>query len=282
MILFDQAGTAASSATMFKVPLALQPFVEHFWTLRESLPSNAQRWRIPPDANPYLIFTVSRSASGRSHADCRLVGPATGFFDMPVAGRVFTCGARLRPGVLPMLTRLPASTLTNDALHVDEIFGARGRRLLEQLSGALHIDTQAPRLMASFLLREFRQDGAFRLLPARHVHSVQELAGMLGWSPRTLQTRVADQVGLPPKLWLRIERLHRAIALAMQADRAWCDIALHCGFADQAHMVREFVALLGESPGVWQRRNPFAPPGDSPHDEPGKPRAARPLDSPRA
>lgn len=258
MILFDQAGAGAKTATMMAAPLPLQPFVEHFWIQRKVTCSTGERWRIPPDANPYLILTVSESPSGRSRVHCNLVGPASELFDMPVDGRVFTCGVRLRPGVLPLLIRLPASELTNGFLPVEEAFGVRGRRLLEQLEEPTSWD-QAPRQMAKFLQRELADRESFRALPGRRVRSVRELAERVGWSARTLQHRVTEQIGVSPKRWLRIERLHRAIAALLTGGRAWSDIAADCGFADQPHMVREFVDLLGESPTTWRKRGPFVP-----------------------
>lgn len=258
MILFDQAGAGATTATMLAPPPALRPFVEHIWTQGKITAPADQRWRIPPDANPYLIFTVTELASGEQHARCRLVGPATDFFDMPVGGRVFTCGVRLRPGLLPTLAPLSASELTNGAQGVEEAFGARGRQLLERLvDPASRID--APRLMTDFLERELVHRDAFQLLPARRARSVREFADMVGWSPRTLQNRVSRKIGFPPKLWLRIERLHRAIASSMGSTEPWSDIAARCGFSDQAHMIREFVDLLGEPPNAWRRRGPFVP-----------------------
>lgn len=262
MILFDQAGAGARTAKMMAAPPPLRPFVEHFWIQGKVAARAGELWRIPPDANPYLIFTATRSVSDGIGVHCRLVGPASGLFDMPVAGRVFTCGVRLRPGVLPLLTHLPASELTDGYMSVADAFGARGRLLLEQLQDPAPWN-RAPQRMAGFLWRELAERSSFRPLPARSVHTVHELADMVGWSARALQYRVREQIGVSPKRWLRIERLHRAIAASLQGRVAWVDVAMRCGFADQAHMVREFVDLLGESPTAWRKRGPFLPPEDS-------------------
>jgi len=262
MILFDQAGAGANTAMMFGAPPSLQPFVEHFWTQRELTTAVDQRWRIPPDANPYLIFTASESSYREFRTRCILVGPSASFFDMPVHGRLFTCGVRLRPGVLPLLIRLPAIELTGGAVPVEEVFGARGKRLLERLSEPTSWEL-APRLMAEFLMRELAGREAFEPLPTHRVGSVRELAGVVGLSTRTLHHRITQQIGVSPKLWLRIERLHRAIALSMNRIDSWSNIATHCGFADQAHLVREFADLLGESPTAWRRRSPFLPSADA-------------------
>lgn len=262
MILFDQAGAGANSAMMFRAPPALRPFVEHFWTLREITAAVDQPWRIPPDANPYLIFTASESSFREFRTRCILVGPGASFLDMPVRGRLFTCGVRLRPGVLPLLIRLPAIELADRAMPIDEAFGARGRGLLERLSDPASWDL-APRLMAEFLMRELAERPSFEPFPIDRAASVHELAGAVGLSTRTLHHRVIQQIGVSPKRWLRIERLHRAIAASMNRICSWSDVAMHCGFADQAHLVREFADLLGESPTAWSRRSPFLPSADA-------------------
>ena len=37
--------------------------------------------------------------------------------------------------------------------------------------------------------------------------------------------------------------------------RSITDIALLCGFADQAHMTRVFTSVVGTSPGAWRREH---------------------------
>lgn len=258
MILFDQAGAGARAASLFAAPPRLRPFAEHFWTLRKVATFAGQPWRIPPDANPYLIFTASESVEHDLDARCILVGPGADFVDIPVHGRVFTCGIRLRPGVLPLLTRSPACELTNGAVTVEDAFGSRGRELLERLGEATAWD-HAPECMAGFLSRALAGVDAFQPFPVDRADSVGGLAEVVGLSIRTLHHRIQRQVGISPKHWLRIERLHRAIACSAHHAGSWSDIAARCGFADQAHMVREFVDLLGESPGTWIKRSPFLP-----------------------
>ena len=50
----------------------------------------------------------------------------------------------------------------------------------------------------------------------------------------------------------RIVRINRAVSEARSGAVGWADIAAGCGFADQAHMTREFQALVGVSPTAWQ------------------------------
>jgi AraC-like DNA-binding protein len=79
------------------------------------------------------------------------------------------------------------------------------------------------------------------------------LARHLDWSRRRLVERFRADIGLPPKAVSRIIRFNAAEALAARGEHAgWADIAAACGYADQAHLTREFAALAGSTPTAWR------------------------------
>jgi AraC-like DNA-binding protein len=88
---------------------------------------------------------------------------------------------------------------------------------------------------------------------------VAELARRTGWSRRHLAERFRDVLGLAPKQAARVLRFEAACeALARSPRRRLADLALACGYHDQAHLTREFRALAGASPAEWIRRElPF-------------------------
>jgi AraC family transcriptional regulator len=59
--------------------------------------------------------------------------------------------------------------------------------------------------------------------------------------------------GLAPHQWLLKARIAKAQELLLTSDRPLAQIAIHLGFADQAHFTRTFARMVGESPGAWQR-----------------------------
>jgi len=79
------------------------------------------------------------------------------------------------------------------------------------------------------------------------------IAERLEWSRKHLAARFHEEVGMGPKMIARIARFNRAQALSTSAEAdGWADIAAACGYADQAHLVREFSALAGATPGAWR------------------------------
>jgi transcriptional regulator GlxA family with amidase domain len=79
--------------------------------------------------------------------------------------------------------------------------------------------------------------------------SVRVLAAMSGLSARRVQMIFRDDVGLSPKQLLRINRLHRALALAQSHHPpSWARIATEAGYFDQAHLLHDARAIAGATP----------------------------------
>jgi len=67
---------------------------------------------------------------------------------------------------------------------------------------------------------------------------------------RWLERAFARHVGYGPKMLARVVRFQHAVALLDAGPPlSWSALAYEAGFADQAHLVREFRALAGLTPG---------------------------------
>jgi AraC family transcriptional regulator len=60
-------------------------------------------------------------------------------------------------------------------------------------------------------------------------------------------------VGQPPYRWLLQQRIDAAKELLLHSGLPMAEIALKCGFADQACFIRAFRKLLETTPGEWRR-----------------------------
>src|SRR5262249_17449885 len=112
-------------------------------------------------------------------------------------------------------------------------------------------------LLARFLAASEPKGVARVALPVmeRGSRSVREIADVVGLSHRCFIGRFAAEVGLPPKLFLRVRRFQRVLALANPSKLVpWAELAGRCGYFDQAHLIRDFVAFAGITPGTYLRQ----------------------------
>jgi AraC family transcriptional regulator len=60
-------------------------------------------------------------------------------------------------------------------------------------------------------------------------------------------------VGETPHAFIIGRRLHRARELMLTTDTSLAQIAIACGFSDQAHLCKLFRSGYGQSPAAWRR-----------------------------
>lgn len=120
-------------------------------------------------------------------------------------------------------------------------------------------------LVEQFLLPRFAHASSIHVQQSWHLlargKTVAETAKAIGWSTRHLSTRFRNETGIRPVTAARMLRFQRARAIALGAGRAsWAEIATDVGYADQAHLIREFRVFSGETPMAWaQREKPAEP-----------------------
>ena len=87
--------------------------------------------------------------------------------------------------------------------------------------------------------------------------AIEDLATQTGFTRKYLGTLFQQQVGLSPKALARIHRFRGALDLLNRArgEVPWADLAEHCGFYDQSHLINEFRRFTGFSPTELARRD---------------------------
>jgi AraC-like DNA-binding protein len=115
-------------------------------------------------------------------------------------------------------------------------------------------DDPMPRLVEAFTARRPPP-----IAEIRHAASVDALARLTRLSARQLQRICARETGMAPRSYLRLLRFRAAVSGIQSPDSALADTAAASGYADQAHMTREFRSLGGLPPGQarTRARGPF-------------------------
>lgn len=183
-------------------------------------------------------------------------------------GRQEGIEVRLAPLGARALFGLPMSELTNRVVDLDALMGRRGDELIERLWDAGSWERRFAVLDEAIAARFERAPrpeselawawGRMRASAGRT--SVSGIAGELGWSHRRLIARFREGIGLAPKTLGRVLRFERVSRLLQQVEEPrLAEVALDCGYYDQAHLNRDFREFAGTTPGGYLARR--LPPG---------------------
>lgn len=185
---------------------------------------------------------------------------AAGLYAGPVMIDSFGRSCCIQVNFTPLGARrffgLPMSELTDRMVELDDVLGMQGTELREQLANVPDWDkrfTIAEAFIAARLDKAAEPPAEIAWALGRATASggripIASLAEKVGWSRKHLASRFSDAVGVSPKTLSRIVRFNRALGLSRQGKSDWAGIAADCGYADQAHLVREFRDLAGETP----------------------------------
>jgi AraC-like DNA-binding protein len=174
-------------------------------------------------------------------------------------GMVLT-GIRLRPGAWHAVFGCPAFQFVNGGLLLSDI--APGARQLHQ--AVLQSRNLAERLAAleawvrNALVRATSDDrtiiAACRMLSGDPVVAISAIADRLDWNVRTMHRRFLAACGYGPKHFQKIMRIQAVLRAAQAIPSAGlAELAIAAGFADQAHMTRDFRAITGLTPADYFR-----------------------------
>ena len=204
----------------------------------------------------YRIVTV---ATGAEHwaPRCVLVGPSTQRReDLKLSGSLQVFSIRFSPVGFYALFDMPARLLRDRAMEAELVLGREIVELHEQLA-AVHAARWEP-VAKSYLLKRLRKhdvsaasrmagQAAVTIQRSRGTIRVAEVAARLTVSTRHLERAFQEQVGVSPKVFGKLLRLHHALHLA-GPESNWAEVASACGYFDQSHMLQDFRAMTGVTP----------------------------------
>ena len=154
------------------------------------------------------------------------------------------------------------STVTDRVLPVIDVFGPEAATLTGAVEDA-RTDEEITAAVDAFLAarvpdaRQPSEDTTVLVERAAGdpaLTRVDVLAAQAGVGVRQLQRRFADHVGVSPKAVIRRYRLYEAAERAAHGDRVdWAGLAAELGYADQAHLIRDFSAAIGTTPERYAR-----------------------------
>ena len=193
-----------------------------------------------------------------------VVGAYSAFTVIDTDEQRSTAGVIFRPGGAFPFLRLPAGELQDSNASLSTLWGRQAASdLREQLLAARSPEAKFKILEHTFLQRisapleathpavSFAVEN-FQHRPTLPVSSVTD---QIGLSDRRFIQLFSQQVGLTPKLFCRVQRFQKVLRnitrAAVGSAIDWPQIALTCGYFDQAHFIHDFRAFSGINPTTY-------------------------------
>lgn len=243
----------------------LRGIVQWFW---------AVTWRIQegefvqpvlahPSANISVGFASSRGIDSDA-VEATLVGVHTTIDRRRLRGTGWNVAAKLQPGALGAFVP-SASAVTDRIRPLDEALPVDAPSLVSRITAAASTVEEQVAVLESTLANHLESVDSQRLATIREVvgiasrvetdrgiRSVADLARITGWSARQLQRSFREFAGVSPLWMIRRYRLIEAADAARDGTPpSWAQLAANLGYADQAHLSREFKQVMGVSPSQY-------------------------------
>jgi len=186
-----------------------------------------------------------------SSAGVLAAGPDTGPAPSTLRAGETIVGVRFRPGAAPPVLGWPANELRDQRVPLEDLGVKSFRAALEagvakkdltplvDAVGRRLTDAPPPDPVVQQAIAELAGGARVTDLPAR-----------LFLSERQLRRRFHAAVGYGPKVFERVLRLQRLLALAPATPGSLARLAAEAGYADHAHMAAECARLTGLPPSA--------------------------------
>ena len=240
----------------------LSPYVKHYWHLK-TVGDSASLARTVPTGMMSLIFHRGNRLLSvnemKLHPRAFLSGQESTFADLQYNGQVDMLVVVFHPAGVRAFFSLPLHKVTGLRVTAQEM---EDKQLL-QLENAL-ISTEEEDLsilfIEQFLMKRLthlashnlkRINTTIRLIESGE-SDVSRLAHAACLSTKQLSRVFSEHTGINPKEFSRTIRFQRALHLLEKNPHiSFAALAYECGYYDQSHMIKEFKAYSGYTPGEY-------------------------------
>jgi AraC-like DNA-binding protein len=259
------------SRRVHKPAFPLSQYVELIWRVTNSgmLPS---RQRVYPNGAMALVLHLKEPTmcffvddEPQSIRVPLLAGPYSKSFHIDPSESTAVIGILFRPGAARMFFPVAAHELHNTDIALSELYPGEADRLLNEVCSAT--DEHAQFLVVERYLNRKLTNAApihpvvayavEQLSSAGAVGSIRRIQSDTGLSHTRFIQLFRENVGLTPKLFFRVRRFHTLQdRIAKGVTVNWAELAVDCGYFDQAHLIRDFRAFAGITPIEYSRAMP--------------------------
>jgi AraC-like DNA-binding protein len=239
--------------------------------LREALVEEGRRVFFPARNDQFLEFYLGERSKVRSGSSPELVTApkavlvgiqSVGPTELLLSGTIRTFTIRFRPLGFHRLFRMPMDEIAGKGLGAAGVMGREVAALHDRLLNSKHFGEMVahterfltPLADATASKEDYAFESISNLLSRPQTPSLDLLVNETCLSQRQFERRFKIGIGVNPKRFTRVARLHRALNLKNKRTTwTWGQVAAECGYHDQMHLVHDFQDLAGAAPAAFRR-----------------------------
>ena len=164
-----------------------------------------------------------------------------------------------KPGALHRLTGISFQQVMNNHVDLEAVFPTETRQVNERLNSCNDY-TEMVSVIEAYLLKmaknikiESRPSDQVLMLVGNkpQKYSLDWLASQACLSPRQLERKFYQYLGVCPKTFARVVRFDQSYKMRLKYPKDdWLSIAVACGYHDYQHMVRDYKEFASTTPNV--------------------------------
>jgi AraC-like DNA-binding protein len=244
----------------------LAPYIKHYLFL-DNKETAIQKLRLFSDGNTGIVFSFkSKLISEINNYEVKnylpnsfLYGQLNGFKDLYSNDKITLVIVVFQPNGIYQLLGIPADEFLDSIISIDDVFGENGLILQEKLSEQNNNQGKIELLNHFFrnLISKKSQSNQLIInssldfiISNKGLFSVSQLVKYTGFTERHLERKFKESIGLNPKKFGNVIRLHHFLKLLKDkpVDTNLTSICYDAGFSDQSHLIKEFRKHTGISP----------------------------------
>ncbi len=162
-----------------------------------------------------------------------------------------------QPGALYRLTGITSVEITNAYLDAEDILGNCTRVVNENLFLAKSYPEMVQvveQFLSGLIKRNCKKVHPVDVI-SKYMTNEEERYSLDGYikeaclSHRQFDRKFIERVGIPPKQYLQVVRFDRAFRMKNRfPNKDWPAVALHCGYYDYQHLVKDYKEFTGFTP----------------------------------
>jgi AraC-like DNA-binding protein len=238
----------------------------------ESLPCK----KYPPKPEHCLTFypkdleQVEYAESGKKAGSFRIVlsGQQTEVTNRYVGKSFLVIQVVFNPGALFRITGIPSHKLTNDYIDAEAVFSGEIRNINDRLNEYTDYNKMIE-VIDKYLLNEIKRKSLTlhridrinsSLFSRDNLPTIDSLASETCLSVRQYERLFVERMGVSPKFYLKIIRFENAYRMKNNYPHLdWNTVALHTGYYDYQHLVKDYKDLTRKTPGEFYKLELSAP-----------------------